>query len=220
MKAVIFDFNGTLFDDTRFHIEAWQKYMRAKFGLDLTWEEVRKNFIGPNNSAIFHSYFADRYTDAEIAEFSKEKEMEYRAAARRDPNNMHLIEGAPGLFDLLVERNIPFALATASAMDNILFYLNDLGLNKWFDMDRVVYDNGNLPSKPNPAFYLEAMKRLSVAAQDCVIAEDSPSGIMAAVNAKAGRIIAIDRTTPREWLNSRKEIHAIVHDFIGFEKFL
>jgi len=220
MKAVIFDFNGTLFDDTRFHLEAWQKFMHKKFGIDLTLEEVRKDFIGPNNSTIFRNYFGDRFSEDEMVELAREKEEEYRAAARRDPANMHLMEGAVELFDLLVERNIPFALATASAIENINFYLEDLGLKKWFTMDRIVYDEGVLPSKPDPAFYLEAMKRLGMRPEDCIIAEDSPSGIQAAINARAGCIIAIDRTAPREWLESKTEIHAIVHDFRGFEKFL
>lgn len=220
MKAVIFDFNGTLFNDTRFHVEAWQRYMHKKFGIDLTLEEVHRSFIGPNNSAIFRSYFGDRFTDAEVEEMGREKEAEYRAVASADPANMHLMEGAPELFDLLVERNIPFALATASAIDNINFYLNELGMKKWFTMDRIVYDEGKLPSKPDPAFYIEAMRRLDMPAQDCVIVEDSPSGIQAAINAGAGRIIAIDRTAPLDWLRSKPEIHALIHDYYGFERYL
>lgn len=220
MKAVIFDFNGTLFNDTRFHVCAWQRYMHKKFGIDLTLEEVHRTFIGPNNSAIFRSYFGDRYTQEEMEQMGREKEREYRAVVRENPDEMHLMEGAPELFDLLVERKIPFALATASAIDNINFYMNDLGLNKWFTMDRIVYDEGKLPSKPDPAFYNEAMSRLNMPPEDCIIVEDSPSGIQAAINAKAGRIIAIDRTAPREWLETKEEIYASIHDYYGFEKYL
>ena len=221
MKAVIFDFNGTLFDDTRFHLEAWQVFMHEKFGIDLTPDEIRDGFLGPNNPIIFRNYFGEsRFTEEELIQLSREKEMQYRAIVFRDPRNKQLMEGATELFDLLLERKIPFALATASPIDNVMFYLEDLGLKKWFSMDRIVYDEGILPSKPDPAFYLEAMKRLGMKPEDCIIAEDSPSGIQAAINAKAGRIIALDRTAPREWLESKKEIHAIVHDFRGFEKFL
>lgn len=219
MRAVLFDFNGTLFDDTRFHLRAWQRYMRRKFGIELTLEEVRRDFIGPNNSTIFHNYFGDRFSDAQLHAFSREKEEEYRAAARAE-GRLQLMEGAPELFDLLTERGVPFALATASEMDNVRFYLNDLGLDRWFTMDRIVYDQGLLASKPDPAFYLEAARRLSVRPEDCVVAEDSPSGIQAAASAKAGRIIAIDRTAPREWLEANGDIYAIVHDFWGFERFI
>ena len=36
MKAVLFDFNGTLYNDTEFHRAAWRNFMKAKFGMDLT----------------------------------------------------------------------------------------------------------------------------------------------------------------------------------------
>ena len=53
-----------------------------------------------------------------------------------------------------------------------------------------------------------------------MIVEDSPTGIQAAINAKAERIIAMDRTAKREWLESKEEISAIRHDFRGFERYL
>ena len=124
------------------------------------------------------------------------------------------------MLDILVEKGIPFALATASPIENIMFYLNDLGLKKWFTLDRIVYEEGKLPSKPNPAFYIEAARRIGLTPEECLIVEDSPTGIQAAINARAEGIIAIDRTARREWLESRKEIIAIIHDFCGFERFL
>ena len=220
MKAVIFDFNGTLFDDTRFHVISWRRFMRKRFGIELTEEQVRAEFIGPNNSQIFHNRFGDRFTPEEIHAYSLEKEAEYRAAVLEDSANPQLIEGAPALFDLLAERNIPFALATASERPNVDFYLNDLGLTKWFALDRIVYDEGKLASKPDPAFYLEAMRRLNVAPADCIVCEDSAAGIEAARRAGAGCIIAIDRTTPMEKLKATPCIHAIIHDYMDFARFL
>ena len=40
MKAVLFDFNGTLYDDTRFHRAAWRNYMKQKFDMELSEEEI------------------------------------------------------------------------------------------------------------------------------------------------------------------------------------
>ena len=220
MKAVIFDFNGTLFDDTRFHVISWRRYMHRRFGLELTEGDVRTRFIGPNNSQIFRNNFGDRFSPEEVRAFSLEKEAEYRAAVLEDSAHPQLIEGAPELFDLLTERGIPFALATASERPNVEFYLNELGLKKWFTLDRVVYDEGKLASKPDPAFYLEAMRRLGIAPGDCIVCEDSAAGIEAARRAGAGKIIAIDRTVPREKLEATPCIHAIVHDYRDFERFL
>ena len=40
MKAVLFDFNGTLYNDTEFHRAAWRNFMKRKFDMDLTEEEI------------------------------------------------------------------------------------------------------------------------------------------------------------------------------------
>lgn len=220
MRAVLFDFNGTLYDDTRLHVAAWRSFFYKRFGMDMTAEEIHRRCIGPSNVAIFREFFGDRFSMEEIARYSAEKEAEYRLVARSNPDNLRLMEGVPEMFDRLTALGVPFALATASPLENVRFYLEDLGLKRWFSMDRIVYEEGKLASKPDPAFYIEAARRLGLTPQDCVIVEDSKTGIQAAVNAHAAKIVAIDRSTPRQWLESRPEIDAIIHDFHGFERFI
>ena len=220
MKAVLFDFNGTLYNDTRFHLYAWKNYLKDRFGFDLSEEEVRRRCIGPGNALIFKDFFGEDISPELIEEYSKEKEVFYRSVCRSNPENLQLMEGAAELFDLLTERGIPFVIATASPIENVEFYLNDLGLSKWVDIDRIVYEEGNLPGKPDPAFYLEAARRAGFAPGECIIVEDSKTGIEAAIRAGAGKLIVIDRTAPREFLENTKEIDALIHDFRGFEKYL
>lgn len=219
MKGFLFDFNGTLYDDSRLHMQAWRNYYREKFNRALSDAEVQ-SFIGPSNADIFAMSLGVRLSTEKAAELSAEKEAAYRAVARSNPANLRLIDGVPEMLDLLAERKIPFALATSSVRENVDFYLEDLGLKRWFSIDRIVYEEGKLASKPDPAFYIEAAHRIGLSPGDCTIVEDSPTGIQAAINARAGRIIAIDRTAPREWLENRTEIDAIIHDFRGFERFI
>ena len=164
--------------------------------------------------------FGEGISDEEIERWSAKKEEEYRDMVRSDPKNMLLMDGAAEFLDYLVESDIPFALATASMTPNVEFYMEEIGMKKWFTMERVVFDEGILPNKPDPAFYLEAARRINLNAEDCLVFEDTRSGIQAAINAKAGRIIAIDRTTPMELLEKYTEIHEIIHDFYGFHRFL
>lgn len=219
MKGFLFDFNGTLYDDSRLHMQAWRNYYREKFNRALSDAEVQ-SFIGPSNADIFAMSLGVRLSTEKAAELSAEKEAAYRAVARSNPANLRLIDGVPEMLDLLAERKIPFALATSSVRENVDFYLEDLGLKRWFSIDRIVYEEEKLASKPDPAFYIEAAHRIGLSPGDCTIVEDSPTGIQAAINARAGRIIAIDRTAPREWLENRTEIDAIIHDFRGFERFI
>jgi len=220
MKGILFDFNGTLFNDTHLHKAAWHSFFLKYYGWDLSEEEILRRCLGPSNNDIFKDFFEGKLSQAEVDALAAKKEEEYRASAKSDPANMHLIDGVEELLDLLVEKGIPFALATASPIENIMFYLNDLGLRKWFTLDRIVYEEGKLASKPDPAFYIEAARRIGLTPDQCMIVEDSPTGIRAAINAHAGKIVALDRTAKREWLEAQPEISAIIHDFCGFECYL
>lgn len=220
MKAVLFDFNGTLYNDTRFHLYAWKAYLKQRFGLDLTEEEVHRRCIGPSNENIFRDFFGADISLKKIREYSAEKEVFYRDVCKSDPENLKLMDGAVELFDLLKERDIPFVIATASPIENVFFYLEDLGLKKWVELDKIVYEEGKLPVKPDPAFYIEAARRVGCSPEECIIVEDSKTGIEAAIRAKAGKLVVIDRTAPREYLENTPEIDALIHDFRGFEKFL
>ena len=217
LKGILFDFNGTLYDDTRFHIAAWMRYFHEEFGLDFSREETRRRFIGPDNEMIFRDVFGDDITEDQIIAWSSGKERIYRSLAADAPD---LIEGAPEMFDALVQRGIPFALATSSRIDNVRFYLDTLRLNRWFTMDRVVYIDGSIAAKPNPAFYTEAARRIGLKPAECIVAEDSCSGIQGAVNAGAGRIIAIDRTLGAKRLVEMRDVYASVHDFVQFMRYI
>lgn len=220
MKGILFDFNGTLYNDTHLHLAAWYNFFLKYFGWDLPLEEVHRRCIGPSNTDIFKDFFNGEMSVEDVEKYSALKEVEYREAARSNPDNLHLMDGAEEMFDKLVEMGIPFAVASASPIENIEFYLEDLNLKRWIGLDKIVYENGELPSKPNPAFYIEAARRIGLTPEECIIVEDSRTGIMAAMNANAGRIVALDRTAPIEWMRSQEKIDRLIHDFYGFENWI
>lgn len=56
--------------------------------------------------------------------------------------------------------------------------------------------------KPHPEPYLEGMKRVSATPDECVVFEDSPSGIKAAVAAGVKLIVGITTSHSEEALKS------------------
>lgn len=215
MKAALFDFNGTLFNDARFHVEAWGAFSRKYKHYDPTEEEIRRDFIGPNDSIILRQQLGDALTDEEILNIAEEKESAYRRIAGATPETRALVAGAPELFDLLCARGVPFAVATASYISNVRFYMNELGLGRWVDMAHMVYEDGTLRGKPEPDFYLEAARRVNVPIGDCVVVEDSPTGLEAARRAGAGRIIAIATTFPEDYLRALPGVDVVIRDYTG-----
>lgn len=100
------------------------------------------------------------------------------------------------------------------------FYLEHLGLKKWFTLGKIVYDDGNIPQKPTRPSTWKPPGRLNLSPADCLIAEDSVTGIRSALAAGAGRIVALSGTTPMEKLSEIDGLFAIAEDFCGFERFL
>ena len=112
MHAVLLDFNGTMFFDTHFHMEAWSKIYH-----ELHPEDKRPlastKICGPCNDVILKN-MAPWLTPAERQQYSEKKEALYREACRSDPASLHLVAGAEELLQGLQKRGIPFALASAS----------------------------------------------------------------------------------------------------------
>ena len=129
----------------------------------------------------------------------EEKEVYYRELCLNSPE-FHLASGLPAFLDRLLEEKIPFTIATASGKKNVRFFFEHLELERWFDPEQVVYNDGTLPGKPEPDLYLKAAGRLAISPEDCIIFEDSLSGIEAAGRAGSRRIIGISSMKSEEEL--------------------
>ena len=186
-KGVIFDFNGTLFYDTPFHNIAWQRMVKELTGNDLD-DDLRVKMHGKNNRDILHC-IDENINNDDIISYSKRKEEIYRGICLENPDKLHLIDGATELFNYLIECNIPFTIASASIKDNIDFFVKTFNLNKWFDLDKIVYDDGNYSNKIS--MFNKAAELINVDINNCIIFEDSKSGIGFAKESGAGMVVGI-----------------------------
>jgi HAD superfamily hydrolase (TIGR01509 family) len=121
---------------------------------------------------------------------------------------MDSIKPTPGLIeflDLLDSLNIPRAIGTSAPPVNVEFTLEKANLRKYFSL--VIDDTMIKNSKPDPEIYLKAAAELGFKPRECVVFEDSKSGILAGINAGA-RVVALTSTLPVD------EILALKSDFI------
>lgn len=186
-KGVIFDFNGTLFYDTPFHNIAWQRVTKEIIGKDLD-DELRIKMHGKNNREILYCIQADM-KEADNIYYSKYKEKVYRDICLENPDQLHLISGAIECFDYLKDHGIPFTIASASIKDNIDFFIKTFKLDKWFDSNKIVYDDGRHVNKIS--MFNDAAKILNVPIENCIIFEDSKTGIGYAKEVGAGLVVGI-----------------------------
>lgn len=217
-KGIIFDFNGTLLFDSVKHLDAWREYSKRLRGTAFTDEEMRDYMFGRTNEDII-AYAIGKKPEPELVEkLGLEKEAVYREMCSNDRENLKLAPHAEELLDFLCENDIPHTIATMSGIENVEFYIEEFKLEKWFDIDKIVYANGKIPGKPAPDIYQIAAQNLGLEPKDCIVVEDAVSGINSAKNAGIGKIIAIASMEPVELYQNMSCVDEVITDFEQLKK--
>jgi len=196
--AVIFDMDGVLVDNNRYHNIAWLEFCRRK-NFKITTEEIASRF-GNLNEEYFRFLYGRELPKEESERLGEEKEAIYREIYAKE------IQPAKGLVGLLTElKNFGFklAVATSANRNNLDFVLDKTNIRDFFD---VLVDSSMVSKgKPNPEVFLKAAGLLNVSVSKCMVFEDSLHGVEAACNAKM-KVIALTTTFPQEKLKSANHI--------------
>jgi len=220
MKGIIFDFNGTLFWDSQLHYDAWRMFSEKLRGYPFTDDEMRKYMFGRTNKDIIEYCTGKTPSDEMVKKLAFEKESLYREQCLKDKENFKLAEGAEEFLDWLCEHNIPMTIATMSEWQNVEFYIKEFKLERWFDLDKIVYSNGKIKGKPDPEIYQIACKNLGLNPQDCIVIEDAVSGIESAHRAGVGKIIAIASLESHQLYQQFDYLYQIIDRFDEFDRTL
>lgn len=210
-KGVIFDFNGTLFFDNDKHILAWGEISKMLRGRGITEEELLEHFNGVPNQKIIAYLLGREGSSEELEKYSQLKEEFYRRFCLEDSEKFHLVDGAVEFFNYLKEKEIPFTIASASIKANIDFFVKEFGLEKWMNLEDIVYDNGSYQNKV--AMFQDAAKNLEVDIEECMIVEDSVSGIYSGYLAGCRNIMVIDSSGKAEEYKLLPGVVKVIHDF-------
>lgn len=175
VHGAVFDLNGTLVDDIRYHFEAWRE-LASELGVVMD-EATFQRFNGMKNEDIFPGLLGRPLPPEELTRLSRAKEERYRAIYRP-----HLAPhvGAEPLLDRLARAGVRLAVASSAPPENRHMVIEGLGWSARFDS--VVAAEG-LRGKPAPDIFLAAAERLGVAPGACVAFEDATNGVRAAVAA-------------------------------------
>jgi beta-phosphoglucomutase len=192
ITGVIFDFDGVLADTERLHLASTQAVL-AGIGLEMSEADYVERYLGYGDRDLFRAFADDcrvTMTAEEIERLIEAKSDAYRRA----------LAGGTVLYDG-VERTIfalkqTFTLAVASGafLDEIESILATRpGLRDAFAA--IVSADDRIAGKPSPEPYLEALRRLGMAAGNVIAVEDSPWGLDAA-RAAGLRTIAVTTSYP------------------------
>lgn len=200
--------------DSHLHEHAWVD-MIQKYNEEATEEEIIHYIHGRTNDQII-PHFMGEFSAEELAKLSDEKELFYQKLVAQE--EIDYVEGTTDLLDALLEREIPFTIATASPAINVDFYFDYFNLGNWFEREKIVHDDGSFPGKPAPAIYKKAADKLGFQPSECMVIEDALTGIEAANRAGIGKVIAmIYSEDQRQGIeNSDLKVDASIENFNDF----
>ncbi|WKZ60834.1 MAG: HAD family phosphatase [Cyclobacteriaceae bacterium] len=192
--AVVFDMDGVIVDTNPTHKIAIQQFC-ARYGFNLTEEELRTKVYGRTNRDWITNLFG-KLTEEQLEAYAFEKEQLFRElyAPIIKP-----VKGLVTFLELLKTNNIPRSIATSAPRANVDFILSATGIGHYFDLilDESMVSRG----KPNPEIYLKSAKALNLPNAQCIVIEDSLSGV-AAAKASGSKVIGITTTHSEEELNN------------------
>lgn len=198
-KAVIFDMNGVIINDERIHQQSW-KILCKKYNIRLTEEEFKNNIFGRTEADTFTYIFHKRLTPSEIEKLSAER---VKIVIEIFKPNLALTDGLLQFLKSLKNKKVPIAIATSSRKPYTNFILDNLKIRTYFQ--KVVTAEDINKGKPDPEIYLLTAKQLSKPPENCVVFEDTLSGIKSA-KAAGMQVIAITTTHKAEELSSADRV--------------
>ena len=172
-RAFIFDLDGVITETSEYHFLAW-KTVCKKIGYDLT-RKKNEELKGVNRNKcldLIMEWGKIKLSEKEIESLLEAKNNIYRDYIK-DLNENDVCEGVLNFINDAIKNNIKIALYSASRnAKRILCQL------KIIDLFTVIIDGNNVSNaKPDPEGFKIAADLTKTNTKDCVVFEDSISGI-------------------------------------------
>ncbi len=199
--GVIFDLDGVIIDNSAYHEKAWIEFCK-KYSITLSEKEFYEFIFGRVAKDTLEFMFKKELTNKEIEDFVEEKEIIYRAIFRK---HIKPLAGLLPFLNELTNNQVPMALATSAPPGNVDFAFNYLPIKKYFNF---TFNASHISKgKPDPEIYIKTINALDLKPENCIVFEDSLSGIKAAIAAGAN-VIGVSTTHQPHELNGVKKVIA------------
>ncbi|WP_372753509.1 hexitol phosphatase HxpB [Mariniflexile sp.] len=191
-NTFIFDMDGVIIDSESFWRQA-QKEVLCKWNITITEEDCIQHTMGKriDDIALIWCSLFDLKTDPK----SLEKDI-IKSVVSLINENGKAKKGLYELLDYLKTNNFKIGLATSSSLPIIHSVFKKLAIESYFNVvcsaDEEVY------GKPHPAVYLKAAELLKAKPANCIVLEDSITGLISGKAASMHTlVIPEEKTDPR-----------------------
>lgn len=177
-ELVIFDCDGVLVDSEEISKQVLLRHLRDS-GLSVSGEEVDARFLGPRLKdivATVESEVQRELGEGWIQEFEERRARVFEA-------ELLPIRGAHDVLSCLTNQGVSVCVASQGRLEATRRKLALVGLSKFFPSDALFSSDEVGFGKPHPGVFLHAAEAMKAEAGRCVVIEDSPRGVAAALRA-------------------------------------
>lgn len=175
-KGFIFDLDGVIVDTAKYHYLAWKKLANS-IGVDFTeiQNEQLKGVSRIESLKKILKWGNKTLSEEDFNRLMSMKNEDYLNYIDK-MDTSEILPDVTETLDFLIENKQPIALGSASK--NAPEILNKVNLFNQFNA--IVDGNSVTKAKPDPEVFLKAAEAIQIKPEDCVVFEDSVSGIQAA----------------------------------------
>ena|GEM_PF-1787858 len=175
-KALLFDADGTLYNSTPLHYEAYRRTSRELYGFDFTPELFKRECIEKYKQPT--QVLREHGIPCITADFRARKAPFYASLAEE---KLKATEGLVNLLEEATTHEIPCAVVTGAQRHSADVSLDLLDIRKYFAA--IITQEDTEFRKPDPHPYLLAAEHLGMPPMDCCAFEDTTIGITSAKSA-------------------------------------
>ncbi|WP_214228344.1 HAD family phosphatase [Pedobacter sp. B4-66] len=175
--AVIFDMDGVICHTNPYHSLAFREFFSTR-NLAPTDEEFAHHMFGKSNSYILSHFLQRKIEGEELLQLEQEKEGLFRKIYE---SHVEPIDGLVEFINDLKNNGAKIGVATSAPYANLELILSNVAIRE--TLGSIMASEDVKKHKPDPEVYLTSAKNLGVSPNQCIVFEDSFSGITAALNA-------------------------------------
>ncbi|TQS75122.1 HAD family hydrolase [Ornithinibacillus gellani] len=178
MKAIIFDFDGTLADTLPICFYSFQAVFKAFDNKELTTDEIKAMF-GPSETGIIRENLVDPNHEQAIELYYEKYREKHRELVLDNEEMNHLLQQ-------LKHEGYKLGIVTGKARRSLLLSLECLQMNDLFDVI-ITGDDVDIP-KPYPEGVNKALDQLKIKNSEAMFLGDSEADILAGKQANVQTI--------------------------------
>jgi HAD superfamily hydrolase (TIGR01509 family) len=175
-RHIIFDCDGVLVDSEPLSMRADVTLMR-RFGIEISEAEAHRRFVGTTFQAMLDEV-ARQHNVIFPPGLSDEKDALLTHMFHAE---LKAVEGLDSVLPALRDRGFSFSVASNSPRERVELALALAGIRSFMDQITTFEDVVN--GKPAPDVFNLALERSGVGPDECVVIEDSVTGVTASVSA-------------------------------------